>query len=43
MLTSVANKLSRLKSILGLTAASLIDKNWNQRTIQSEEDPANKG
>jgi hypothetical protein len=31
ILTSAANMLSRLKSILGLTAASLIDKNWNQK------------
>jgi len=29
-LTSVANKLSRLKSILGLTAASFIDKICSQ-------------
>lgn len=29
--TSAARSESKLKSILGLTAASLIDKNWNQR------------
>lgn len=34
-LTSAAKRLSRLKSTLGLTAASLIDKNYNQNRSQS--------
>ena len=30
--------LSRVKSILGLTAASFIDKNWNQSINQWEQE-----
>lgn len=37
LLTPVAIMLSRSKSIVGLTAANFIDKNWNQKVIQSHE------
>lgn len=41
-LTSAAKRLSRLKSTLGLTAASLIDKNYNQTDLHQEHDQGNK-